>query len=175
MAVNKNTSKNTSATNVLPDLIIPVLAFAFTIYYLSTITHVPWIAQSSAVLVASLLFLAIFAFAIRTVLRIRAGRERIGFDHLVTDLPTQSKRAVLLAMTIAYIILIEDFGFSLMTFLFIFFAIVLLSSLANWKKALAVSGGCAVAGYIIFIYIFETRFPKGFIEKTIEALLHHGT
>jgi len=38
--------------NVLPDLIIPVLALAFTIYYLTTITEVPWIAQASAITVS---------------------------------------------------------------------------------------------------------------------------
>ena len=45
--------------NVLPDLIIPCLAFIFTLYYLSTITEAPWIAQASAILVGSLLILLI--------------------------------------------------------------------------------------------------------------------
>ena len=40
--------------NVLPDLVIPLLALAFTGYYLTTITEVPWIAQASAVVVRNL-------------------------------------------------------------------------------------------------------------------------
>ena len=37
--------------NILPDFIIPAMALAFTIYYLTTITEVPWISQASAVFV----------------------------------------------------------------------------------------------------------------------------
>ena len=48
--------------NVLPDLIIPALALAFAVYYLTTITEVPWIAQASAVVVSGLLLVAILAF-----------------------------------------------------------------------------------------------------------------
>ena len=56
--MNQGSASNQNARapkNVLPDLIIPVMALAFAIYYLTTITEVPWIAQASAVVVSGLL------------------------------------------------------------------------------------------------------------------------
>jgi hypothetical protein len=155
---------------VLPDLIIPGLALAFAIYYLTTITEVPWIAQASAVLVSGLLLLSIFAFAIRTAYRLKAGTEIIHFHGLIPDKNLLLKRLVLLVLMIAYVWFLEDLGFTLSTFVFLVLAVMLLSSLANWKKAVMIALAASVIGYTVFIFVFETRFPKGPIERTIEEL-----
>ena len=153
-----------ASKNVLPDLIIPVMALAFTIYYLTTITEVPWIAQASAVLVSALLLAAILAFAVRTTLRIKAGTEMLSFSGLDLDYSNNVKRVGLLALAIAYVWFIEDLGFTISTVIFMFLAIILLSSLANWKNAAWVALCCSLIGYIVFIFMFETRFPKGPVE-----------
>ena len=70
-----NSEEQKQPRNVLPDFIIPALAFGFAIYYLTTITEVPWISQASAFVVSGLLMLAIIAFVIRSVWRIREGSE----------------------------------------------------------------------------------------------------
>lgn len=163
-----------SPRNVLPDLIIPAMALAFAIYYLTTIQEVPWIAQASAVVVSGLLILSIAAYAIRTVLRLRTGREVIGITGLALDWSLTMRRLGLLALTIAYVWLLETLGFVICTVAFLFLAIMLLSSLTNWRRAALVSIACAVVGYVVFIYIFETRFPKGPVEHFIEARLDGG-
>lgn len=155
---------------MLPDLIIPVLALGFTAYYLTTITEVPWISQASAITVGCLLILAILALFVRTAIRVRQGRETIAFRGFVPEPVIALKRAALLALTIAYVLLIESLGFTLTTVAFVFLGVVLLSSLSNWRRALAVSLGCSVTGYIVFIQVFKTRFPKGWVEHTLQAL-----
>lgn len=75
-------------------------------------------------------------------------------------MPTSARRIALLVLVIAYVWVIESLGFTLTTFIFVFAAIVLLSSLANWKKALIISLSCSIIGYIVFIYFFKTRFPS---------------
>lgn len=140
------------------------MALAFSIYYLTTITEVPWIAQASAVLVSSLLLLAILAFAVRTLMRIQAGTEVIRWTGLAIDYRIDLKRAALLILTIVYVWFIEDLGFTISTLVFLFLAIVLLSSIANWKRAALVAVSCSLIGYIVFIFVFETRFPKGPVE-----------
>ena len=157
--------------NVLPDLVIPLLALAFTGYYLTTITEVPWIAQASAVTVGCLLVLAIAAYFIRTACRIKRGSEIIAIPGPARALDVSLRRIGLLALTIAYVALIETFGFTLTTVVFIFLGIVLLSSLANWKTAALVSVCCSVTGYVVFIYFFETRFPRGPVENALQGLL----
>ena len=161
--------------NILPDCIIPALALIFTLYYLTTITEVPWISQASAFVVSGLLLLSILAFIIRSAWRIRQHRETLriegSFRLLLGEMPLYVKRLVLLILAIAYVWFIDDLGFTLTTFIFVFSAIILLSSPANWKNALKVSLSCSIIGYIVFIYLFKTRFPFGFIEEWLKGVL----
>lgn len=157
--------------NVLPDLVIPLLALGFTGYYLTTITEVPWISQASAVTVSCLLVIAIAAYFTRTIVRIRRGSEFIGIPEASFVSETTIRRALLLGLTIAYVWVIDTLGFTITTTVFVFLGIVVLSSLQNWKNALLVSLCCSVTGYVVFIYFFETRFPRGPIENALKAML----
>lgn len=161
--------------NILPDCIIPAIALIFTIYYLTTITEVPWISQASAVVVSCLLLLAIIAFVIRSAWRIRKHRETLHlqgtFQDLLGYMPTSGRRIGLLLLAVAYVWFLDSLGFTVTTFIFVFAAIVLLSSLANWKRALIISLSCSVIGYIVFVYFFKTRFPMGPIEVWLKGML----
>lgn len=157
--------------NVLPDLVIPLLALGFTVYYLTTITEVPWISQASAVTVSGLLLAAIVAYFIRTAVRIRRGSEIIAMPGPFRAREVTIRRIGLLALTIAYVGFIEALGFTLTTVVFVFLGIVLLSSWSKWKIAALVSVCCSVAGYVVFIYFFETRFPRGPVENALQGLL----
>ncbi len=161
--------------NILPDCIIPGLALAFTVYYLTTITEVPWTSQASAVVVSGLLTLAILAFVVRSIWRIRLGIEILRFDGAFDGLTgrgsTRDRRLALLVLTVAYVWVIQYMGFTLTTFAFLFCAIVLLSSLANWRRALAIALGSSIVGYIVFLYFFKTRFPRGPIEEWLKGVL----
>lgn len=166
-------STDSRPKNILPDCIIPGMAVCFTVYYLTTITEVPWISQASAIIVSSLLLLSIVAFAVRSVARIRAGSETIGlvFDSSPDMVNVNVRRAVLFLLTIGYVWIIDSWGFTITTFCFVFLAILLLSSLSNWKRAFLVAVSCSIIGYIVFIYFFKTRFPRGPIENWLKALL----
>ena len=170
-----NNEPHQSPRNILPDCIIPALALAFTVYYLTTITEVPWISQASAIVVSGLLLLSIMAFVIRSVWRIRRHQETLqiaaAFRELSAYRPINLKRLALLLLAITYVWLIDSLGFTLTTFVFVFSGIVLLSSLANWKNALIVSLSCSVIGYIVFIYFFKTRFPEGPIEHWLKGIM----
>ena len=161
--------------NILPDCIIPAMALAFTVYYLTTITEVPWISQASAIVVSGLLLLSIIAFVIRSVWRIRQHQETLQIEGTIRELlgyrSVILKRVALLLLAIAYVWIIDSLGFTLTTFIFIFSGIILLSSPANWKNALTVSLSCSVVGYIVFIYLFKTRFPSGLIEHWLKGIL----
>ena len=76
-----------------------------------------------------------------------------------------------MTLAVGYVWIIDYLGFTLTTFGFVFAAIILLSSLANWKRALAVSVSSAVIGYVVFLYFFNTRFPSGPIEDWLKGLV----
>jgi len=170
-----DTKPYNSPRNILPDCIIPALALVFTIYYLTTITEVPWISQASAIVVSGLLLMSIFAFIVRSVVRIQKGEETMrlkgAFHSLVGLFPVSLKRFTMLFLSIGYVWMIDSLGFTLTTFIFIFLGIILLSSLQNWKRALMVSMSCSVIGYVVFIYLFKTRFPVGPVENFLKGLL----
>lgn len=157
--------------NALPDLIIPILALVFTAYYLTTITEVPWIAQASAITVSCLLVVAILVYFARTAVRVKEKRETLEWRTLWFDRVAGAKRIALLVLTVIYVIVLEPLGFTLATTVFLFLGIVLLSSVGNWRRAAIISVSCSVAGYVVFIYFFKTRFPKGIIETTLAGLL----
>lgn len=161
---------STVPRNVLPDLVIPVLALVFTGYYLTTITEVPWISQASAVTVSGMLIAAILAYLVRTAMRIRRGREVIAMPAWAPARDVTIRRLGLLALTVAYVASIDSLGFTLTTTAFVFLGIIVLSSVANWKTAALVSICCSVMGYVVFIYFFETRFPRGPVENALQEL-----
>ncbi len=161
--------------NILPDCIIPGLALAFTIYYLTTITEVPWTSQASAVVVSGLLTLSILAFVVRSAWRLRRGVEVVRVDGALRGLlgegTTRARRLLLLALTVGYVWIIQYVGFTLTTLAFLSCAIVLLSSLANWRRALVIALSSSLVGYVVFVYFFRTRFPTGPIEEWLKGVL----
>ena len=170
MSSKSKKSQKKEFKNVLPDLIIPFLALIFTVYYLTTITEAPWIAQASAIVVGSILILLILIFFIKTFFMVRKKKEIISLSKLNIDKTTTFKRLTLLILALFFTIFLEFLGFTLSAIIFLFFAIILLSSLKNWKNALIISLSCSLIGYFIFIYIFNTQFPRGAFENFIERI-----
>ena len=72
------------------ELVIPVLAIVFTLYFFSTIWNSPWTAQVSAFAVGSILLLVCAMFILRCILSIRSGEGSLGFATLFSreDLAT---------------------------------------------------------------------------------------
>jgi hypothetical protein len=124
------------------DLVIPVAGLLFTLYYFSTIINSPWTAQVSAFFIGAILILLIV-----------------------------TKRLILLALTIAYVYLIQWGGFTLTSFAFLSLAMLLLSGGRNKRLILVLSAVLALTGYLLFILAFETRFSKGPFELLMDQVL----
>ena len=153
------------------DLIIPVAALLFTLYYFSTIINSPWTAQVSAFLIGGILILLIVIFFVRTVLAVKSGEANLRFDRLVEPRPLLPKRLALVALTIAYVYLIQWGGFTLTSFAFLSLAMLLLSGGRNKRLIFVLSTVLSLTGYLLFILAFETRFPEGPFELLMEQVL----
>ena len=153
------------------ELVIPVGAFLFTIYYFSTIVDVPWTAQVSALFVGTILIVLIGVFLFRTVKELRAGDADLGMGRLFEPVSFIPKRIALFALTLGFIILVQYLGFTITAFLFLCSAMLLLSN--GKKKGLIVSLCTVLAfgGWALFIWAFETRFPAGPFETLMQGLL----
>lgn len=152
------------------ELIIPVLALAFTLYYISTVIDSPWTAQLNAFLVGSVLIvlvLAFFAYAAREVL---SGQATLGASNLLAPYEILPKRAGFIALTLAYLVVMQWLGLTLTTFLFMAASMLLLGGGRRPLLALGAAAVMAVTALVVFIILFQKRFPKGPVEYLMQAL-----
>ncbi len=155
-----------------PDLIIPVAAILFTLYYFSTIIDSPWTAQVSAFFVGSILLGLSAAFMVITGVRVARGQADLRMGGLLAPRAIAPRRFALFALTLAYIFFIDWLGFTITTFLFIFLGMSLLSGWerANKRLILVLSVVLSVGGYLLFVVAFKRRFPEGPFEQVFKAL-----
>ncbi len=156
------------------ELVIPVLAITFTLYYFSTIWNSPWTAQVSAFLVGGVLLLVSAIFILRCIRWLARGEGSLGFGNLFSREDVASGRIGLLLTTIAFCMLIEPLGFTLATFLFLFASMLILSRCRRVAFILGLSAAISLVGWAVFIWAFDTRFPRGWFETTMKAILSNG-
>jgi hypothetical protein len=108
-------------------LIIPIAAIAFTLYYFTTILDTPWTAQVSAFFVGTILLILSVAFVAREIYAVRRGRATLGLGDLVSHADVTSGRAAIFALTIFYIYVIQWGGFTITTFFYLFICIAILN------------------------------------------------
>ncbi|SFR46868.1 tripartite tricarboxylate transporter TctB family protein [Litoreibacter janthinus] len=156
------------------ELVIPLIAVGFTLYFFSTIWNSPWTARVSAFLVGGILLFVCAIFFVRCVVWLRRGEGTLGVGNLVTMNDLHCGRLGLLATTVAYVVLIDRLGFTLTTFLFLASSMMILAKGKNSAFIVTVSAAMALTGWAVFIWAFDTRFPRGWFETAMKALLTNG-
>lgn len=152
------------------ELIIPLAALGFTVYYFITILDVPWSAQVSAFFIGAILILLLTVYFIRTAVEIRRGEVSLRLGQILEPVSFIPKRIALAALTIGYIVIIRWGGFTLTTFVFLALAILLLNEGRRKGLILILSAVFAIGGWLLFIFAFETRFPVGPFEQFMKGL-----
>jgi hypothetical protein len=152
------------------DLIIPVAALLFTIYYFTTIIGVPWSAQVSAFFIGAILILLIMVFFTRTVLAMRRGEVLFRLGEILEPVSFIPRRIALAALTIGYIVFIHWGGFTLTTFAFLALAMLVLNEGRRKGLILILSAVFALGGWLLFIVAFNTRFPAGPFEQLMKGM-----
>jgi len=152
------------------ELIIPVMAFCFTIYYFVTIIDAPWTAQVAAFIVGAILIFLVVTFVVRSINSAVTEGEFLDFTNLVRPKPLLAKRIIVLGLTLAFILIVPHLGFTLTTFLFLSLAMMVLNEFRKKKFIILLSAALSVGGYLLFIVAFETRFPAGPFELFMKGL-----
>jgi len=163
MAENSDNG-NVERESVGSELIIPIAALLFTIYYFYTIINAPWTAQVAAFLVGSVLIVLVGLFLVKCILSLRRGEGVLNFDTLIKPKSFLLKRLGLFVLTVAYIFVVPTLGFTITTFLFLCMAMLLLSGGRKRRIIFSLSATLSLCGYILFILAFKTRFPAGPFE-----------
>lgn len=156
------------------ELVIPIIAVGFTLYFFSTIWNSPWTAQVSAFMVGGVLLTVCAIFFVRCAIWLSRGEGTLGFGNVVTIDDIRTGRIGLLLTTIGYVAFIDNLGFTLMTFLFLAVSMLILAKGERPVFIVAISAAMALTGWALFIWAFDTRFPRGWFENTMKAVLANG-
>ena len=152
------------------ELIIPVAALLFTVYYFTTIIDVPWSAQVSAFFIGAILILLIIVLVIRTVLSLRRGEISLRLGEILEPVSFIPRRIGLAALTIGYVLILQWGGFTLTTFVFLALAMLVLNEGRRKGLIFTLSALFAIGGWLLFIVAFETRFPAGPFEQLMKGM-----
>ena len=165
-----NSVGNSVGKPIGAQLIIPIAAIAFTIYYFWTIADAPWTAQVSAFFVGCILLLLCIVFLIRQAFAVRRGRATLGLGDFVTRADVTSGRAAIFALALLYVFVIPWSGFSITTFVFLFLSIAILNRGRRLRRAGLVSFLMVMAGYLLFVVAFNVRIPHGPFEILMQKV-----
>src|SRR3546814_5544457 len=109
------------------DLIIPVAAGAYAIYYVYSVWDFPFEAQISGLALAGLVCALVLAYFARTALDVLRGRQSLGFGSVSDSRKLRSAGLVFL-LTVGYIVAVPPPGFTLTTFAFLAASFIILGA-----------------------------------------------
>ena len=105
---------------------------------------------------------------------LRQGEGSLGFGNLFSRDDIATGRIGLFITTLGYCLFIERLGFTLTTFLFLVISMIILSKGRRPIFITGISAAMALGGWAVFIWAFDTRFPRGWFETTMKAVLSNG-
>ena len=151
------------------ELVLPILALLFAIYYLYTIKDLAWEAKVNGLLIGSVLILLVLAFLIKIGIEVIRHESSLRFGELFGWSRAQAGRIGLFGLAVLYVLVIPYAGYTLTTFLFLLTAMFVLG-VRSPVKLIGVSLVLSLTGYYLFIALLDTRFPPGPIEKLLALL-----
>lgn len=156
---------------IIPELIIPVAAVLFGIYYLSTVWSLPFQAKVVGLYVASGIALLCLLLVVRFARELMSGKKSWSFHGFFADPVTEGRRWGVLAATCLFILLMPVLGFVVSIFLFVLSTVLLVGGLTRIKAALVVATSITVISFGVFILFVQVRFPLTAIDEYIKNLV----
>jgi hypothetical protein len=148
------------------DLVIPVLALGFALYFFWSIADLAWEAKANGVVIGAVLVglavLQIGGIAVDVV----KGRGDLRTDPLWQPREVLFKRIGMVLVTIAFIALLQLLGLTLSLFVAMAAALIIMG-VRRASTVLLISLAVAAAAYLLFIAVLDSSFPHGPIEKLL--------
>lgn len=151
------------------DLIIPVVGTVYAIYYVASVWDFPAEAQRSGLFLASLLIFLCLLLFLRTGLALARGTAVWDFGMVLGPEKGRAARFGFFLLILVYLAVVRWSGFTLTTMGFLFGA-SLLAGIGSARKAAIFAVLTSLVGYVFFILILSTRFPRGPFENLMTAV-----
>jgi hypothetical protein len=148
------------------DLVIPALAAAFAAYFLYSVAGLAWEARANGVLIGVTLLVLIAAQAARILLQLRRGTGDLGLEPLLAPRNALGRRLALAAVAVAFIATLPWLGLTL-GLLVAMLAALWVSGVRRPAALALVPLGVAASAYLLFIFVLDSEFPHGPIERLL--------
>ena len=152
------------------DLVIPLLALAFAIYFLLDVRELGWEAKANGVGIGTVLLLLVAVQLVRIGLKLARRQGTLSIAPLLEPREALGKRLALVAVTVLFIATIKWLGLTLGLFLGMLAALWLMG-VRKRKALVGIPLVVAAAAYGLFIAALSSNFPHGPIEHLIASLL----
>jgi hypothetical protein len=149
------------------DLVIPAMAAAFTLYFLYTIWGLEWEAKANGIFVGVALLALVAVQAVRTVIGISRAQGDMSFEPLLEPREALPKRLAMLAITIAFVVVVPWLGLGLGLFIAMAAGFGVLG-VRPWRRAILTAFIVAAVATVMFNAVLDTGLPKGPVEKLLE-------
>jgi hypothetical protein len=151
------------------DLVIPLLAGGFTIYFLYSVSALEWEAKANGVIIGTILLVLIAVQVMRSILAVVRGRADVGFGPLLSPPDAIPKRLGMLAVTIVFVASLPWLGLAIGLFAALI-AGMLVMGVRGWKRVLLVAFAVSLAATLLFTVALDAGLPKGPVEKLINRV-----
>jgi hypothetical protein len=151
------------------DLVIPVFALGFAVYFFWSIADLVWEAKANGVVIGAVLVGLVGLQLGRIAVEVANGRGDLRTDPLWRPREVLFKRVGMVLVTIAFIALLQVLGLTLSLFAAMAAALAIMG-VRRLPILLALSLGVAAAAYLLFIAALDSAFPHGPIEQLLARL-----
>lgn len=151
------------------DLILPLMAAAYAVYYLYTVADFPWEAQMMGIFIAIAIWLLVGLIVVRTALKVWRGEATLRATGLTRPQSKLLLRSAFIGLTALSILLMPWLGFTLAVMLFLLSGMLLLG-VSEVKPLVIIPLTAGSVGYLLFIAALDTRLPYGPVEMLLQWL-----
>jgi hypothetical protein len=148
------------------DLVIPLLALGFAIYFFWSIADLAWEAKANGVVIGAVLVGLLAVQLARIATDVTRGRGDLRADPLWRPRDVFAKRLGMVLVTVAFIALLETLGLTLSLLLAMAAALAIMG-VRKLSTIAWISLVVSAAAYILFIAVLDSAFPHGPIEKLL--------
>jgi hypothetical protein len=153
------------------ELVLPVIALAFAIYFLVSTADLQWEAKANGVIIGGLLVLLLIVQFVRSAIAYMRGRADFSFGTLVSPADITRKRIGLLAITIALVATVPWLGVGLGLFLSLAVALIMMG-VRGYGHAFLVAFLVALSCSVLFTVVLDSGLPRGPVEHLLLSLVH---
>jgi hypothetical protein len=151
------------------DLVIPLLAAAFTIYFLVTSASLVWEARANGTVVGVALLIMVAIQLARVGLQVRKGRASLSLGELAGGSTAQIQRLMLLLVLVVFVATVPWLGTTLGLFL-VMIASMWTLGVRRAPTLLGIAFAVSATVYVLFIAILQSRLPAGPVEHALSSI-----